>query len=106
MNISLTPHFEELVKGKVESGLYNSVSEVVREALRLLEERDQLRELRLEELRREIQKGIDSGGATPLDMEDIKSRSRKRLAVQQMEAQLKPFVASPSAGAQESLVEP
>jgi antitoxin ParD1/3/4 len=40
MNISLNPHFEELVKGKVESGLYNSVSEVMREALRLLEERD------------------------------------------------------------------
>ena len=51
MNISLNPHFEELVKGKVESGLYNSVSEVMREALRLLEERDQLRDLRLEELR-------------------------------------------------------
>ena len=65
MNISLNPHFEELVKSKVESGLYNSVSEVMREALRLLEERDQLRELRLEELRREIQKGIDSGAANP-----------------------------------------
>ena len=31
MNISLNPHFEELVKSKVESGLYNSVSEVMRE---------------------------------------------------------------------------
>jgi antitoxin ParD1/3/4 len=57
INISLTPHFEALVKGKVESGLYNSVIEVMREALRLLEERDQLRELRLKELRREIQEG-------------------------------------------------
>ena len=85
MNISLTPHFEELVKGKVESGLYNSASEVMREALRLLEERDQLRELRLEELRREIQKGIDSGEATPLDMEEIKRRGRARLSAQQME---------------------
>ena len=85
MNISLTPHFEELVKGKVESGLYNSASEVMREALRLLEERDQLRELRLEELRREIQKGIDSGPSTPLDMEEIKARGRKRLAAQQGE---------------------
>ena len=52
MNISLNPHFEERVKSKVESGLYNSVSEVMREPLRLLEECDQLRELRLEELRR------------------------------------------------------
>jgi antitoxin ParD1/3/4 len=79
MNISLNPHFEELVKGKVESGLYNSVSEVMREALRLLEERDQLRDLRFEALRRDIQKGMDSGEATPLDIEDIKSRGRKRL---------------------------
>lgn len=82
MNISLNPHFEELIKNKVESGLYNSVSEVIREALRLLEERDQLRELRLEELRREIQKGIDSGEPTPLDIDVIKARGYKRLAEQ------------------------
>lgn len=80
MNISLTPHLEKLVQGKVESGLYNSASEVMHEALRLMEERDQMRELRLEELRREIQKGIDSGESTPLDMEEIKARGRLRLA--------------------------
>lgn len=40
--------------------------------------------LRLEELRREIQKGINSGDATPLNIEDIKARGRKRLAEQQM----------------------
>ena len=85
MNISLTPHLEEIVKGKVDSGLYNSASEVMRDALRLLEERDQLRALRLEELRREIQKGIDSGAATPLDIEAIKVRGRQRLAAQQGE---------------------
>ena len=85
MNISLTPHFEKLVQGKVESGLYNSASEVMREALRLMEERDQLRELRLEELRRAIQKGIDSGEATPLDMEEIKARGRMRLAARREE---------------------
>ena len=80
MNISLNPHFESLIQTKVESVLYNSASEVVREALRLMEERDQLRELRLEELRREIQKGIDSGESTPLDMDEIKARGRERLA--------------------------
>lgn len=83
MNISLNPHFETLVKNKVDSGLYNSASEVMREALRLLEERDQLRELRLETLRGEIQKGIDSGIGTALDIEDIKKRGRARLAAQQ-----------------------
>jgi antitoxin ParD1/3/4 len=85
MNISLTPHLENLVKTKVESGLYNSASEVMRDALRLLEERDQLRAVRLEELKREIQKGIDSGDTTPLDIEKIKAKGRKRLAAQQQE---------------------
>ena len=56
----------------------------MREALRLLEERDQLRDLRLEELRSEIQKGINSGKATPLNIEDIKASGRKRLAAQQI----------------------
>ncbi|MBA2659748.1 MAG: type II toxin-antitoxin system ParD family antitoxin [Nitrosospira sp.] len=82
MNISLTPHFEELVKGKVDSGLYNSASEVMREALRLLEEHDQLHKLRFEELRSDIQKGIDSGVATPLDIEKIKTKGHKRLNAQ------------------------
>mgnify|MGYP001220096274 CR=1 FL=1 len=83
MNISLTPHFDALVKGKVESGLYNSASEVMRDALRLLEERDQLRALRLDEVRREIQKGMDSGEATHLDIEAVKTRGRERLANQE-----------------------
>ena len=44
MNVSLTPELERLVKEKVESGLYQTASEVVREALRLLKERDHARE--------------------------------------------------------------
>ncbi len=80
MNVSLTPQLEALVKKKVESGLYGSASEVMREALRLLEEHDRLRSMRVEELRAEIQKGFASGEATPLDMGAIKARGRKRLA--------------------------
>lgn len=59
MNVSLTPELENLVNEKVKSGLYNSASEVVREGLRLLKEQDELRRIRLEELRREIQLGIE-----------------------------------------------
>jgi antitoxin ParD1/3/4 len=59
MNVSLTPELEELIHRKVESGLYLSASEVVREALRLLEERDRVNAMKLEELRREIKLGID-----------------------------------------------
>jgi antitoxin ParD1/3/4 len=83
MNISLTPQLEKLVKNKVESGLYGSASEVMRDALRLLEERDRRRFLRVEELRAEIKKGFDSGEPTPLDVEAIKARGRKRLEAQQ-----------------------
>ena len=79
MDIFLPPDLESLVKTKVESGLYNSASEVMREALRLLEERDQLDALRREALRRDIQEGIDSGESSPLDMEAIKARGRARL---------------------------
>lgn len=60
MNVSLTPELEQLVQEKVSSGLYNSASEVVREALRLLIERDEMRKVRLEGLRREIARGVDA----------------------------------------------
>ena len=43
MNISLTPELEQFVQGKVESGLYNNASEVIREGLRLLKEQDEIR---------------------------------------------------------------
>ena len=82
MNISLTPQLEKLVKNKVESGLYGSASEVMRDALRLLEERDRIHSLRVEELRAEIKKGFDSGEPTPLDVDAIKARGRKRLDAQ------------------------
>lgn len=59
MNISLTPELENLVNEKVKSGLYNSASEVIRESLRLLQEQDLLKEIRRNELRREIMLGVE-----------------------------------------------
>ena len=56
MNIYLTKELEQLVQNKVQSGRYNSASEVVREALRLMEERD----LRKEEIRKLIAEGLES----------------------------------------------
>ena len=47
MNVSLTSELEQFVSTKVESGRYNSASEVVREALRLLEEHDAARAAQL-----------------------------------------------------------
>ena len=54
MNVSLTPRIEEIVRKKVESGLYNNASEVVREAIRQMDERDQ----QLEKLRAAIALGL------------------------------------------------
>ncbi len=71
MNVSLTPELEKWVQSKVESGMYTSASEVIREGLRLLKEQDALKAIRLAELRREIQQGIDSGESTPLNMDEI-----------------------------------
>jgi len=84
MNVSLTQELEQMVKDKVRTGLYHSASEVIREALRLLKEHDQLRELRLAELRKEIAIGIDQadrGEVAPLDMEAIKAKARRQMEV-------------------------
>lgn len=59
MNILLTPDLEDLVNEKMKSGQFSSPSEVVSEALRLLKEQDQLKELRREELRKEIMLGVE-----------------------------------------------
>jgi len=62
MNVQLTPELEQLVKEKVQSGRYNSASEVVREALRLMEQRDELRTVQLQQLRNRIDKGLAEAG--------------------------------------------
>jgi antitoxin ParD1/3/4 len=59
MNVSLTPELEALVHDKVKSGRYLSASEVVREGLRLLEERDHLYQARLADLQKEINLGVE-----------------------------------------------
>lgn len=59
MNISLSPELERLINEKVSSGLYNSASEVISESLRLLHEQDLLKQIRRDELRREIMLGAE-----------------------------------------------
>ena len=80
MNFSLTPELEELVRSKVRSGRYLSASEVIREALRLLEEQDKLIEIRRDALREEVQRGLDSGSSEPLDIAAIKAKGRKKIS--------------------------
>ena len=59
MNVSLTPELEEFVQSRVASGRYQTASEVIREGLRLLEEREQTREAALREMRSKLRRGID-----------------------------------------------
>lgn len=69
-----------MVRQKVVSGLYSSASEVVREALRMMAETDQLRTARLDQLRESIQEGLDSGPAAEWDPEEIKRTGRAKRA--------------------------
>lgn len=80
MNISLTPELEKWVQLKVESGLYTSASEVIRESLTLLKTQDQLKQIRLNELREEINKGLaelERGEGTELDMDEIIAKAQQ-----------------------------
>jgi antitoxin ParD1/3/4 len=58
---AIDKHYETFIQRQIESGRFKSASEVVREALRLLEEREERRETGVESLRLRIQKGMNSG---------------------------------------------
>jgi antitoxin ParD1/3/4 len=73
MHVSLTPKLTAFVKGKIDKGLYNNASEVMREALRLMQEHEELRRIKLKRLRAEITKGqadLKAGRATSLNTDD------------------------------------
>jgi antitoxin ParD1/3/4 len=82
MNISLTPELEQFIARKVESGLYQTASEVIRDGLRLLRERDDLYQQKREDLRRELIMGIDQanqGKVAPFTTETlVRAKSRGR----------------------------
>ena len=58
MNVSLTPELEKFVHNKVQAGRYSSASEVVREALRLLEQHEQSRAAQLGEFNKELERRL------------------------------------------------
>ena len=83
MNVSLTPQLEKFVEGKVESGLYNNASEVIREGLRLLKEHDEIRMKCREQIERgwlqaQARKVVDGEEVFRKADERIKQRGRKR----------------------------
>jgi antitoxin ParD1/3/4 len=79
-SFTLGDHFEGFVRELVHSGRYASASEVLRDSLRLLEEREKLREIKLQALREAIQEGLESGDYQPMDMEAIRAEGRRILA--------------------------
>ncbi len=81
MNVSLTPELEQFVNQKVESGKYQTASEVIRDGLRLLLEKEELHQKKLDELRRDIAIGIeqaDQGKVAPLNAKETLARVRKK----------------------------
>jgi antitoxin ParD1/3/4 len=85
MNVSLTPELEEWIQSKVETGLYGSSSEVVRDALRLLHQFEGERARKLEELRSDLQVGLEqlkAGKGREFNKslsDEIKQRGRERI---------------------------
>ena len=77
MNVSLTPELERFVNERVETGLYQTASEVVRDGLRLLKQRE---EERIESLRRDVRAGFASLDRGQYDEHD--EQSTKRLAAE------------------------
>jgi len=81
-NISLTPALEEYARSQVENGLYGSISEFMREAVRMHRERNLEHRLYLREMHKELEiaaKEIDKNKISPLDMKDIIEQSLKDL---------------------------
>ena len=66
---ALGGHFEGLIDELVKGGRYNNASEVVREGLRLLEDREKLRQLKVEEIRRSIE--VSRRGGVLLSEEEV-----------------------------------
>jgi len=79
MNVSLTAELQNFVQTKVKSGRYNSASEVVREALRLLEDHEKARAAQLEKFRWELDRrlaSLDRGKG--VEGEEVFARIRRK----------------------------
>jgi antitoxin ParD1/3/4 len=71
MNVNLSATFEDYIKQQLDTGLYNNASEVIRDALRLKMQQDEVYQTKLEALRLAIAEGVDSGEPIPLDINDM-----------------------------------
>lgn len=79
-SVALGNHFETFIRDQVQRGRFNNVSEVVRAGLRLLEEREERKQLELDALRAEIAAGRASGSVKSADA--VFDRLEAKYAVQ------------------------
>lgn len=82
MNVSLPEELANFVKAKVSAGRYSSSSEVVREALRLMERYEQQEAEKLQFLQKTWKDGVNSGDAGEIDFDELKKTARTKLAKQ------------------------
>ncbi len=82
MSVAIPQQLEDFIRHQVESGRYGNASEVVRDGLRMLQEREVARVGKLNELRALIQAGIDSGIAGDLNLTALKQKARRKQAAQ------------------------
>jgi antitoxin ParD1/3/4 len=71
MNVNLSPTFDSYIRKQLESGIYNNASEVIREALRLKMQQDEIYNTKIDALRAAIIKGEQSGESSPFDIHEI-----------------------------------
>jgi antitoxin ParD1/3/4 len=71
MNVNLSPTFDSYIRKQLESGIYNNASEVIREALRLKMQQDEIYNTKINALREAIIRGEQSGESSSFDIQDI-----------------------------------
>ena len=81
IHATVTPELDSFVNKLVDTGRFTSQSEAVRAALRLLEDEERLREIKLEALREKIQEGLESGEPEEWDIEEFLENARARFDV-------------------------
>jgi antitoxin ParD1/3/4 len=89
MNVSLPPELEARVRQRVESGMYGSASEVIREALRLFEAYEQVKMTKLDSLRQDIARGLSDAKndrTKEIDFANLKQQARQILQSRKLAA--------------------
>ena len=81
MNVSLSPIFEDYIKQQLDSGMYNNASEIIREALRLKMQQDEVYQVKLKALRSAVVAGLESGQAAEFDIASIITEAKGRAGI-------------------------